>query len=154
MIIPSPAIDPEVAVDSKDVTSAELVREMNQKRIRQIDVSVPILRHNAPHWHRRIRKTNRNEEFAGCYAVQDRLRSSLNISQQVTTLRDDGFAGDQGSADVGHGVGTSRIEAVSRVEQGHDHAGVQQDRLHRPKPFMCSLFDAKSPMPEANFPCP
>src|SRR5271165_2213852 len=114
VIIPPPAINPEVAVHSQKVASAEFVREVNEESVRQVDISVAILRHNAPHRHRRIRKTNRNEKFAGGHAVQDRLRRSLNMPQQVATLRDDDFTGDQRRANIRHGVGTSGMEAVSR----------------------------------------
>ena len=69
MIIPSPAINLKIAVHGKNVACVELVREMDQKSICQIDLSITILRLNPAHLDRRIRKTYRDQEFSRRHAV-------------------------------------------------------------------------------------
>src|SRR5690242_2516728 len=46
------------------------------------------------------------------------------------------------------------MKPLASVQQGHNHACIEQDGLHRPKSRRCFLLDPKSEMPERNLPRP
>src|SRR2546429_7927519 len=46
------------------------------------------------------------------------------------------------------------MKGLAAVQQCHNHARVDQNRLHRPKSCRCRLFEPRSAVPEQNFPSP
>lgn len=80
--------------------------------------------------------------------------SSRDLSQQVATLRDDRFSGDQHPFRGFDDSHTLRVMPLAPVQKGNDHAGFREYRLHRPNPSSRFSSEPRSGRPEQNRPIP
>jgi hypothetical protein len=154
MIIPSPAIELKIAIQSQNVRRIQFGREVNQRRICQINSTIAVLQYDPGNLLRRLRQCDRNPKVPLRHIPQNRFRRPRNISQQIAALHNYRFGCNQGWARADDALRANSMKPLTAVERSHDYSCVQENRLHFPKPFMCSLLDARSGIPEANFPRP
>jgi hypothetical protein len=98
---------------------------MDQESISQVNIPVPIFSHNSAHRERCFGQGYGNQEFPRLHTVQNRLCRALNIAQQVATLSNYRFAGNQWRRRGSYRISTAFMKAVAGIEQSDNRAGIQ-----------------------------
>lgn len=90
----APAVHFKIAIERENVACLKLCGQMDQARIGQVDVLIPISSYNALNRRCATGKLNRNLERAVDDVLKNRLGGSRKASRQVTSFCDNRFAGD------------------------------------------------------------
>lgn len=101
-IVPSPAIDLEIAVKRQDIAPFNYVGQANQAGIRQVNPSITILHHRLPDFTGRLRKLERDLESSSGNVLKHDLSGAPDAAQEITTLGDHGFASEKRSFQAGN----------------------------------------------------
>lgn len=153
-LVPAPAVRLKVPVQSENVSGVQLIRQMDETRIGKIRGQVAILAHDTPHRCCGLRQLKWNREDTVLNVLEYSLGSPRKFSQQVAAFCDDRLASNEGPFQRFDGIHTSCVMLLAPIQKGDDHAGIQEYRLHRPKPSSRFLLEPRSGMPEANRPTP
>jgi hypothetical protein len=152
--VPPPPINCEVLVQCQNVAGFEFVGQANQACIGEIDFAVTVFSQNLLYAGGFLGYLKRNLENSSNHVIQDRFGSAREIAQQIATLGNYGFAGDERYCRCMDGRGAYAMSTFVAVQKGNNNASVEQNRFHLPKPRKCFLFEPRSGIPDENLPRP
>src|SRR5437879_3619652 len=92
--VPSPAIKLKIAIQSQNVRRIKFGREVNQRRICQVNSTITVLLHDPGNLLRGLRQRDWNSKVSLGHIPQNRFRRSRNISQEIAALRNHRFSSD------------------------------------------------------------
>ena len=108
---------------------------MDEARISEVHGHVGVSLQERSHWLGRLEKPEGDLKDPLLDVVEDGIRSTAQVAQQIACFGDDGFARDEGPVGNVDGLGARVMTGFAAVEQSDDRSGVEQDRLHdRPNP--------------------
>jgi hypothetical protein len=123
--VSAPAVDSEILVQRQNIRGPKLIRQANQARICKIDRPVAVFSHYQLDSSRFMRKLKGNLENAGGDVFDNRIWCAGQVSQQVATLCNDGFASDQRCFQFSNRSSAHLVETLAAIEQRNDETCVE-----------------------------
>ena len=93
-LVLSPAIDSEVLVERQYIRGFKFVRQANKAGVGEVDFSVPVFSQSLFYRRGFLGYLERDLENSGKHVVDDRLRGTWEIAQQIATFGNHGLTGD------------------------------------------------------------
>ena len=141
-------------VEREDLVSFALLCQSDQACVREVGRQICICAQNTFDFSSRARYLERNLEYASLDVCQHCPAGTLHMPKQIAGFGNDRLACDQWAVYVFYSTHRPAMIALVPIQERDDHAGVKQNRFHRPKFFKCFLFEPKSRTSEENSPKP
>jgi hypothetical protein len=120
----------EVAIESEDIASIELIGQMDEASVGEIGWSIAIFAHQFTNLWSMVAETEWNAKGALFDASQDAFYSRSRVAENVKRFCHAGLTTDERPRQGFIGLDAPAMSRFSPIVEGHEEAGVGKDRGH------------------------